>query len=78
MDPINLMLFIFYGFILVWSLAWLWAFFGIAASTLSGMINSGVFNLRSLGWSALCALLALIPLWLAALVWSEFNAALPG
>jgi hypothetical protein len=74
----TIVLYFAYGFVLVFCLAFVWAFFTIASSTLSGMISSGVFNLRSLGWSALCALLALIPLWIAALVWSEFNAALPG
>lgn len=78
MNPTTILLFIFFGFILVWSLAWVWAFFTNSSGALSGMINSGVFTLRGLGWSALCALLALIPLWIAALVWSEFNASLPG
>jgi hypothetical protein len=76
MNPSNLMLFLLYGFILLWALAWLWAFWRIASDTLVGMIN-GVFTLRGLGWSALCALLALIPLWIAALVWSEFLGVLP-
>lgn len=76
MNPSNLMLFIFYGFIIVWSAAWLWAFFRIASDTLVAMIQ-GTFTLRGLGWSAFCALLALIPLWIIALLWSEFLGVLP-
>lgn len=68
--------YIVYGFIVVWALAWLWAFFRIASDTLVGMID-GVFTLRGLGWSAFCALLALIPLAIAALFWAHFLEVLP-
>ncbi len=70
------MTFVFYGFLVIWALAWLWAFFRISSDVLVGMIN-GVFTLRGVGWSAFCALLALIPLFVAALLWPEFIAALP-
>ncbi len=72
----NVILFIVYGFVVVWALAWLWAFFRIASDTLVGMID-GVFTLRGLGWSAFCALLALIPLFIAALFWDRFIGVLP-
>ncbi len=76
MTPTSLMLFIFYGLIVVWSAAWLWAFFRISSDTLVGMIN-GEFTLRGLGWSFVCALLGLIPLWVICLLWSEFLGVLP-
>jgi len=76
MNPTSLMLFIFYGFIVLWALAWLYAFLRISSDTLVGMIQ-GVFTLQGIGWSAFCALLALIPLWIAALLWSEFIGVLP-
>ena len=76
MTPSDLMLYIFYGFIVVWSLAWLWAFFRASSDVLVGMIN-GAFTLKGLGWSTFCALLALIPLWIAALLWGRFLAVLP-
>lgn len=72
----DLILYVAYGFIVAWALAWLWAFFRISSDTLVGMIAS-TFTLRGIGWSAFCALLALIPLFIAALFWSRFVGVLP-
>lgn len=76
MNPTTLMLFVFYGFIILWAAAWLWAFWRISSDTLVGMIN-GTFTLQGLSWSAFCALMGLIPLWIIALLWSEFLGVLP-
>jgi hypothetical protein len=47
----TIMLFIFYGFIVLWSIAWLYAFMRISSDTLMGMINS-VFTIKGVVWSA--------------------------
>jgi hypothetical protein len=75
MDTIAM--YIVFGFIFVWSAAWTWAFFRISSDVLVSMIN-GVFTLRELAWSAACALLALLPLFIALLVWARFQATFPG
>jgi hypothetical protein len=68
--------YIVYGFLVVWSVAWTWAFFRISSDVLVGMIN-GVFTFRETVWSAACALLALIPLFVALLFWARFQATFP-
>ena len=72
----NILFYIAYGFVILWSGAWLWAFWRIASDTLVGMIN-GEFTLRGLGYSAFCASLGVIPLWVICLLWSEFLGVLP-
>ncbi len=75
-NPTSLMLYILYGFIVLWGVAWLYAFERIASDALAGMINS-TFTLKGLGWSAFCALMGLVPLFFIALVWSDFLGVLP-
>lgn len=66
-----------HGLIVVWAFAWTWAFFRSSSDTLQSMINS-VFTLKGLGWSLFCALLALLPLFIALYFLSEFQATFPG
>jgi hypothetical protein len=72
----GLLLYIAWGFCFIWSLAFLYAFFMTSASTLNGMIN-GTFTLQGIGWSAFCALLALIPLWIVFWSWQNLQGYLP-
>lgn len=74
----EIILYVAYGIIVVWAIAWAWAFFRVSSDTLHGMISSGVFTLKGLGWSLLCALLALLPLFIALFFLSEFQATFPG
>jgi hypothetical protein len=73
----TIIFYIVWGFIFMWSLAFIWAFFRISSDTLSGMIN-GTFTLPGIGWSAFCAVLALIPLWIALWAWARWPGYWPG
>lgn len=67
---------IVYGFVFLWALAWLWAFFRTSSDVLMGMIN-GVFTLQGIGWSVFCALLGILPLCFAFWAWVRLQGYLP-
>jgi hypothetical protein len=73
----NIIMFVAFGIIVLWAIAWLIAFVSISYTTLSGMIGS-VFTLRGIGWSLFCAALALIPLFVILLLRARFEATYPG
>lgn len=76
MNPTTILLFILFGFIVLWMAAWVWAIWRWSADILYGLNRqSTIYDvLRSAGY----ALLALLPLFVLAFFWSEFNATLPG
>jgi hypothetical protein len=73
----NLAFYVVFGLIVAWSLAWLWALFRASSDLLYTMIIGGKFNLRDLGYSLLCALLALIPLAVVLIFRDEFQSNIP-
>lgn len=44
----EIILYVAYGIIVVWAIAWAWAFFRVSSDTFHGMISSGVFTLKGL------------------------------
>lgn len=80
MDPITLLKFALFGFIVLWMLAWAWTLWRWSFDILYGLkrgmaINDVAWSIATSAWYAFCALL---PLFFALAAWSEFNAALPG
>lgn len=72
-----------YGFVALWSLAWLWAFVRVSSDELKRMMEGDathkhLFSLQGLGWSALCALIGIIPLCFMLWSWARLQGYLPG
>jgi hypothetical protein len=72
-------MFILFGFIVLFMLAWVWAIWRWSSDALHGLKRGATMdtNLRIIAWAALYALLALIPLFIAAVFWNDLMAVMP-
>lgn len=79
MDLMTVIKFALFGFVVLWMLAWSWMLWRWSFDILYALkrgtaLNDVVWSIMTSAWYAFCALL---PLFFALLVWSEFNAAFP-
>lgn len=79
MDLMTVIKFALFGFVVLWMLAWVWMLWRWSFDILYGLKRGTPFNdvVWTIATSALYALIALLPLYVALLFWSEFSAAFP-